>query len=30
MVLTRKLDLYGVGQRKEAQPLHFDLGVIRE
>lgn len=30
MVLTRKLDWYGVGQRKETQPLHFDLGVIRE
>jgi inner membrane protein len=27
MVLTRKLDWYGVGQ-KTAQPLEFDIGVV--
>jgi inner membrane protein len=27
MVLTRKLDWYGIGQ-KNAKPLEFDLGAV--
>ena len=30
MVLTRKLDWYGIGQRKAAQPLQFDLEAVHE
>ena len=29
MVLTRKLDWYGVGKRKVVEPLQFDLGVVQ-
>ena len=28
MVLTRKLDWYGVGKRKAAEPLQFDLEAV--
>jgi inner membrane protein len=28
MVLTRKLDWYGVGQ-KTAKPLEFDMGAVK-
>lgn len=30
MVLTRKLDWYGVGQAKPAQPLTFEAQVAHE
>ena len=30
MVLTRKLDWYGVGPRKPAEPLDFDLEAVHE
>ena len=29
MVLTRKLDWYGVGKRKPAEPLTFDLEAVQ-
>ncbi|OPA96389.1 cell envelope integrity protein CreD [Pseudomonas fluorescens] len=29
MVLTRKLDWYGVGRRKSAEPLQFDLEAVQ-
>ena len=29
MVLTRKLDWYGVGKRKVAEPLAFDLEAVQ-
>ena len=29
MVLTRKLDWYGVGKRKAAEPLQFDLEAVQ-
>ena len=29
MVLTRKLDWYGVGKRKEVEPLVFDLEAVQ-
>jgi inner membrane protein len=29
MVLTRKLDWYGVGKRKASEPLQFDLEAVQ-
>ena len=29
MVLTRKLDWYGVGKRKMVEPLQFDLEAVQ-